>query len=91
MTERIDHTGRAENAMQNGIKLRNAGIINDATFQATLAQASATLALVEQQRIANLITMAGWVADSRKEDAGFDLDQLRIGVAGEVWDGLGLS
>lgn len=58
---------------------------------ADLAQVHATLALVEQQRIANLITVAGWVADSRAEDVGYDLDRLRTGVAGEVWEALGLS
>lgn len=56
-----------------------------------LAQVHATLALVEQQRIANLITIAGWVVDSSAADVGYDLDKLRTGVAGEVWEALGLS
>lgn len=55
------------------------------------AQVHATLALVEQQRIANLITVAGWVLDSTPEDIGYEFDKLRHGLAGEVWATLGLG
>lgn len=55
------------------------------------AQVHATLALVEQQRIANLITVAGWVLDSTPEDVGSEFDKLRMGLAGEVWAALGLG
>lgn len=77
-TERIDHVAFAKQ------------YINGDPMEIAAAQVHATLALVEQLRIANLITVAGWVMDSSVEDVGFDLDKLRMGVAGEVWEGLGL-
>ena len=83
MTERIDHAAEA-------LALINHPYPAPPTYLAE-AQIHATLALVEQQRIANLITVAGWVMDSSAEDVGFDLDKLRLGIAGEVWEGLGLS
>ena len=55
------------------------------------AQAEATLALVEQQRIANLITIAGWVVDAGKDDVRHDLNTLGVGQADAVWEALGLS
>lgn len=59
-------------------------------MDATKAQVHATLALVEQQRIANLLMLAGWRHDASAEDIGYDLDSMRTGIAGEVWEGLGL-
>lgn len=51
------------------------------------AQVHATLALAEQQRLANIIAVAN-------DPTGFlavNLDDIRMGLAGEVWEGLGLS
>lgn len=54
------------------------------------AQVHATLALVEQLRIANLITLAGWVIDSGEDDVRGQLDDFRNGLGDEIWKGLGL-
>lgn len=91
MTERIDHLSRAENAMQNGIKLRNAGVINDAIFQATLAQASATLALVEQQRIANIIALSVPQETPSASDVRIPTWDEKLQMRPDVAEGLGLS
>ncbi|MFF2493215.1 hypothetical protein [Agromyces sp. NPDC058064] len=77
---RIDHAAEADRLL--------------ASFQtenrpAEAAQAHATLALAEQQRIANLIALSA-VADLGGDPAT-RLDDLRVGLAGEVWEGLGLS
>jgi hypothetical protein len=87
VAERIDRAARAAQ------QLNDAGSYEPATAANLIAaaQAHATLALVEQLRVANLITVAGWVIDSTKDDVGYDLDKLRVGVAGEVWEALGLS
>ncbi len=69
---RIDHVTRAENAMQNGIKTRNAGDMAEAMFQATLAQAAATVALVEQQRIANLIALVALSGNENVQESSYD-------------------
>lgn len=55
-----------------------------------LAQVHATLALVEQQRIANLIALTDLSRKTTKEDVGYELDELGLGVGGYVWTGLGL-
>ena len=88
MSEHIDHAAKAH-VLLNNIRPDEMGD-SDSTNWLLSAQVHATLALVEQQRIANLITVSGWVMDSTKEDVGYDLDKLRTGVAGEVWEGLGL-
>lgn len=84
MTERIDHVAEAINYLDATPIETHA----EADRKVVTAQVHATLALVEQQRIANLLTIANWVSNS---DLGVKLDDLRIGVAGEVWEGLGLS
>lgn len=48
-------------------------------------------ALVEQQRIANLIALAKMNGDVNAQEPGVLLDSLLIGAAGEVWEGLGLA
>lgn len=102
MTERIDHATESARLLEWSVQASAAaadriltpneahsieGALNRAIAKAGV---HATLALVEQQRIANLIVVAGWVMDSTKEDVGYDLDKLRVGVAGEIWEGLGL-
>lgn len=89
MSERIDHAHLAL-VLRNNITPDEMADSETANWMMA-AQVHATLALVEQQRIANLITAAGWVMDSTKEDFGYDLDKLRVGVAGEIWEGLGLT
>ncbi|MGH3703000.1 MAG: hypothetical protein ACRDT9_00085 [Agromyces sp.] len=54
-----------------------------------IAQVHATLALVEQQRLANLIALSA--ACDPDGDPATRLDDLRMGLAGEVWEGLGLA
>lgn len=89
MSARIDHAAKAVEWLTpaEGVGLS----WEETAALAALAQVHATLALVEQQRIANLITVAGWVVDSSTEDVGYDLDKLRTGIAGEVWEALGLG
>lgn len=105
MSDRIDHAAEARRIMADGQSA--VAHARDAAHNGNhrvadgygakahgcwmQAQVHATLALVEQQRIVNLITVAGWVVDSSTEDVGYDLDKLRTGVAGEVWEALGLG
>lgn len=56
--ERIDHVQRALNTQTEAVAAFNRGEIDTANYMAVLAQSSATLALVEQQRIANLLSFA---------------------------------
>lgn len=91
MAERIDHVASAMEAIKKASSMLSAHDDTGATGMGSLAIASATLALAEQQRIANLIEVAGWVMQSSTEDYGRDLDTLQMGVAGEIWEGLGLS
>lgn len=53
------HESRARAAQVNAVHRANDREYRDAEVQALLAQSAATLALVEQQRIANLIALAG--------------------------------
>ena len=55
MADRIDHAADARNALQGAGDGRNV-----ATDAPLVALTHATLALVEQQRIANLIALASW-------------------------------
>lgn len=77
MTERIDHVAAATEMLGCSAITQDAEVV-----------AHALLALVEQQRIANVLAAAHWVSN---EHLGTKLDDLRMGVAGEVWDGLGLA
>lgn len=55
MTERIDHVAEARSHLVNWVS---------EDFHASIAQVHATLALVEQQRISNLIAyFADWTDD----------------------------
>ncbi|MFD4957122.1 hypothetical protein [Microbacterium sp. NPDC058389] len=92
---RTNHLGWAAefvNAALDAFDPNEPGTRDEATVaeHLALAQVHATLALVEQKRIENLIALAGWVADADKESVGIALDELRVGVAGEIWEGLGL-
>ena len=92
----IDHLAKVEKAVKN---------LKDSQFPANviaslnanwardiaIAQVHATLALVEQQRVENILTVSQMVAERGPEITGFQLDELRVGVAGEVWEALGLS
>lgn len=64
MSERIDHVAKAIKAGDLATDAWNAGRGEYATALLASAQAHATLALVEQQRIANLIAyVAKWTDD----------------------------
>lgn len=71
MKHRTDH---AEQALQN---IRAAARADAALVHATIAQAHATLALVEQQRIANLIALG------RQQKFGRDGARISIPSYGE--------
>jgi hypothetical protein len=60
VSERIDHVGLACASLESA---ENNGDDVTATCLATIAQAHATLALVEQQRIANRLMLAALVSD----------------------------
>lgn len=64
MTERIDHVGEAEACEQAALSIMRTQALGikpdaEAALQVQLAQVHATLALVEQQRIANILTLVG--------------------------------
>ncbi|MNY56331.1 hypothetical protein D3C86_1924000 [compost metagenome] len=90
MTERIDHAAESRKWLEYSANLNPEVDWPRISHAAVLAAGHAALAGVEQQRIANLITVAGLVAEGTFGDVGYDLDKLRAGVAGEVWEGLGL-
>lgn len=57
MSRIVSHAERARNAQTEAVTARNSNDYLEANFMARLAQSAATLALVEQQRIANLIAL----------------------------------
>ncbi|ROR95481.1 hypothetical protein EDD28_0034 [Salana multivorans] len=57
MTDRINHATEARHLLQSAAKYRRDGFQHIASTLAQEAQTEATLALVEQQRIANLIRL----------------------------------
>lgn len=85
--ERIDHAAMAM-TLRNNIRPDEMDDPDTANWL-TMAQVHATLALVEQQRLTNIIAMSA--AGDPDGDPGTRLDDLRIGLAGEVWEGLGLA
>lgn len=105
MTERIDHTGwarefirAAENAFDDEVTIdaREAPTVAE---NIALAQVHATLALVEQQRLANLITLAAIPGAGTLETAAAhallipsdDADwDSRPTIRPEIREGLGL-
>jgi glutaminase len=76
MSDRIDHSARANNLLTPAGALGTVDAINDKRIAA--AQVHAMLALVEQQRIANRIALAGAVAESARHNGspGFVLDLI---------------
>lgn len=85
MSEHIDHVAEA-------IRLRNQGARADYHEEQlklfTAAQVHATLALVEQQRIANLIAMFSLSEEDASDAADLGFDYLA--AAKEIREGLGL-
>jgi len=85
MTERIDHTAKALDLIdpKRVTRLDTDAYLNRRVSE---AQVHATLALVEQQRIANLIAVYGSTGEvesgyeSRTVDFGFFVDQIREGL-----------
>ena len=59
MTDRIDHAALAAQMARDALSTSRSGAQVIAGMLAATAQVHATLALVEQQRIANLIALAG--------------------------------
>jgi hypothetical protein len=90
MSKRINHAATARRVVKNAGALIETHDDAGALALAFVANAHATLALAEQQRIANLIVLSGWVVDTDKQSVADALDGLRENVAAEVWEGLGL-
>lgn len=94
----IDHTARAIDAIEVA---RNASTNEFSTVHALIAQAEATLALVEQQKLANRIAYVTFLemqfAEGAKHPEEFSWDsreasnQRHKRVVSEIRDGLGLS
>jgi len=91
MTKRIDHVAAAESDIASADDALETGADDVASAIAAIAQVHATLALVEQQRIANTIALAGW------QDFGSDGRQARIAsfnldgtLREDIREGLGL-
>lgn len=88
MTKRIDHPASARAALR--LAGKHSG--ETATMHATVAQAHATLALVEQQRIANLIAL--WAMPDFPKGAFVKATKLTIeegdATAVAIREGLGL-
>lgn len=87
MTERIDHAAQAVRVLGN---FPHEHIADSATALAW-AQVHATLALVEQQRIANLISVYG--AERRGEDGSkfTPIPEITNAAFDQAIKGLGLS
>lgn len=70
MTERIDHVGQARQHIDwaHGQQSMEGDMGNVPRDNALLAQAEATLALVEQQRIANILAAAHLPGDVFEHD-----------------------
>lgn len=66
MTEQIDHAAEARRALAAATETPAEGVVSDPWLLA--AQVHATLALVEQQRIANLLALAQfeWGTDGNR-------------------------
>ncbi|WP_137843834.1 hypothetical protein [Microbacterium sp. 2FI] len=62
-TDRVDHVATARGALNNAGGLLQQRDDTAACAMATIASAEATLALVEQQRIANRLMLAALVSD----------------------------
>ena len=87
MADRIDHAAEARTALSSAAeKPADASVVTDPWLLA--AQVHATLALVEQKRIANLIAIysAQGPVESDYEAAGIDF----AGVGELIREGLGL-
>ena len=69
MTERIDHAARSRSRMEKTLSSYETGEDAGAIVVALAALNDATLALVEQQRIANLIALASMAGDDSKHEA----------------------
>ncbi len=86
MADRIDHVAKAVEFGNLATDAWNANQREYATALLASAQAHASLALVEQQRIANLIAIygsEGVVEDgygSKGVDFGFIVDEIREGL-----------
>lgn len=98
MTERIDHAAKA---MEWLTPAEGTGLTwTETSGMAAIAQAHATLALVEQQRIANLIALARVESENHttptdaldalytREETSFD---TKLHTRAEIREGLGLA
>lgn len=94
MTDRIDRAADAVGNLDHAVELlREFSPTPQALVghQLAFAQVQATLALVEQQRIANLLTALTTYERWPSRDLGKSFDDVQANVAAQVRDALGLS
>lgn len=87
-TERIDHVAEVQICIDHARKTESA---NEAYLSMTQAQVHATLALVEQQRIANLIELARFRHEGEDDQSIFTAIEASAKWRKEAAEGLGLA
>lgn len=100
MADRIDHAAEARKAIESAYPIALPYDSAEAQYHGALmeAQVHATLALVEQQRIANLIAVATWNANTLRtggsrdgKPADREVENARVDrLFSEIREGLGL-
>lgn len=100
MADRIDHAAEARKAIEYAYPIVLPYDSAEAQYHGALmeAQVHATLALVEQQRIANLIAVATWNANTLRtggsrdgKPADREVENARVDrLFSEIREGLGL-
>lgn len=98
MSERIDHVGEAHACEEAGLSIMRRHDLAPhmkAVMQFDLARLHATLALVEQQRIANLIALGMYTnADGSRaaqHAVTHVVDAYSVGINADIREGLRLS
>ncbi|MBL3699266.1 hypothetical protein [Leucobacter luti] len=81
MSDRIDHAAEARNCISYARTTESSA---EAHLSQAEAQVHATLALVEQQRIANLIALAQPVQLPGGGEARYDIYEVEYGNVGDV-------
>lgn len=77
----IDHAAEARKHLQKATDHR---VVNESMIQASLAQTHALLALVEQQRLANLLTASQWRHLTPNADGSQRATAMEPGLASRV-------
>lgn len=88
-TERIDHAAKARFWIEREANMNAPYVPSETGF--ALAQVHATLALVEQQRIANLIELARFRHEGEDDQSIFTAIEASAKWRKEAAEGLGLA